>query len=117
VPAETSFDYLFAGIAVADLAAEVEWFSRLFGRPPDILPNEDEAMWGATHSGSVDLVRRPGRTGHGHLTLAVDDLDRRLSDLAADGIQPVRIETVPAGRKAVLADPEGNEIGLAELPL
>jgi predicted enzyme related to lactoylglutathione lyase len=116
VPAEPSFGYLFAGIAVADLAAEVEWFSRLFGRPPDILPNQDEAMWGATGSGSVYLVRRPGRAGHGHLTLAVDDLDGRLSDLAAGGIEPVRIETVPGGRKAVLADPEGNEIGLAELP-
>jgi predicted enzyme related to lactoylglutathione lyase len=62
-------------------------------------------------------VRRPGRAGRGHLTLAVDDLNRRLSDLTAGGIEPVRIETAPAGCKAVLADPEGNEIGLAELPL
>jgi hypothetical protein len=29
----------------------------------------------------------------------------------------VRIETVPGGRKLVLADPEGNEVGLAELPV
>jgi catechol 2,3-dioxygenase-like lactoylglutathione lyase family enzyme len=115
VSAQASFDYLFAGIAVADLAAEVEWFSRLFGRPPDILPNGDEAMWAATRAGSVYLVRRPHRAGHGHLTLAVDDLDRWLSDLAGRGIEPVRIETVPAGRKLVLDDPEGNEIGLAEV--
>ena len=116
MPAEATFDHLFAGIAVADLAAEVEWFSRLFGRPPDILPNGDEAMWGATRSGSVYLVRRPDRAGGGHLTLAVDHLDRWRSDLAGRGIEPVRIETVPAGRKLVLADPEGNEIGLAEVP-
>lgn len=111
------FGYLFAGIAVADLDAEVEWFSRLFGRPPDILPNTNEAMWTATVSGSVYLVRRPDRAGHAHLTLAVDDADRWVSELAARGIEPVRIEPVPAGRKLVLADPEGNEIGLAELPL
>ena len=109
------FGYLFAGIAVADLAAEVDWFSRLFGRPPDILPNADEAMWQATGSGSVYLVRRPDRAGHAHLTLAVADLDRWISDLAGRGIEAVRIETVPAGRKLVLADPEGNEIGLAEV--
>jgi catechol 2,3-dioxygenase-like lactoylglutathione lyase family enzyme len=115
VSAPPPFGYLFAGIAVADLAAEVEWFSRLFGRPPDILPNEDEAMWGATRSASVYLVRRPDRAGHGHLTLAVERLDLWLSDLAARGIDPVRIETVPAGRKLVLTDPEGNEIGLAEV--
>jgi len=117
VPPEKPFSYLFAGIAVADLAAEVDWFSRLFGRPPDILPNADEAMWGATGSGSVYLVHRPGRAGHGHLALAVDDLDRWISELAARGIEAVRVETVPAGRKLVLADPEGNEIALAEVPV
>jgi len=117
VPADAHFGYLFAGIAVADLAAETDWFSRLFGRPPDILPNADEAMWRATGSGSVYLVRRPGRAGHAHVTLAVDDLERWISELAGRGIEPVGIETVPAGRKLVLADPEGNEIALAELPL
>jgi catechol 2,3-dioxygenase-like lactoylglutathione lyase family enzyme len=116
VSAPPPFGYLFAGIAVADLAAEVDWFSRLFGRPPDILPNTDEAMWRATGSGSVYLVHRPGRAGHGHLALAVDDLDRWISELAARGIKAVRVETVPAGRKLVLADPEGNEIALAEVP-
>jgi catechol 2,3-dioxygenase-like lactoylglutathione lyase family enzyme len=109
------FGYLFAGIAVADLAAEVDWFSRLFGRPPDILPNADEAMWGATGSGSVYLVRRSDRAGHAHLTLAVDDVDRWAADLAGRGIEALRVETVPAGQKLVLADPEGNEIGLAEI--
>jgi catechol 2,3-dioxygenase-like lactoylglutathione lyase family enzyme len=110
------FGYLFAGVAVADLAAEVDWFSRLFGRPPDILPNEDEAMWGATGSASVYLVRRPDRAGGAHLTVAVADLDRWIADLAARGIDAARVETVPAGRKLVLHDPEGNEIGLAEIP-
>jgi catechol 2,3-dioxygenase-like lactoylglutathione lyase family enzyme len=116
VTADAPFGYLFAGIAVADLAAEIDWFSRLFGRPPDILPNDDEAMWGATGSGSVYLVRRPERAGHAHLTLAVDDVDRWFADLRERGIEAVRIETVPAGRKLVLADPEGNEVGLADLP-
>ena len=111
------FGYLFAGVAVADLAAEIDWYTRLFGRPPDILPNADEAMWGATGSGSVYLLRRPGRAGNAHLALAVDDVDRWVAELAGRGIEPVRIETVPAGRKLVLTDPEGNEIGLAEIPL
>jgi predicted enzyme related to lactoylglutathione lyase len=115
VPTPPSFGYLFAGIAVADLGAEIDWFSRLFGRPPDILPNKDEAMWSVTGSGSVYLVRRPARAGRAHVTLAVADLDRSTADLAGRGIEPVRAETVPAGRKLVLADPEGNEIALAEI--
>jgi catechol 2,3-dioxygenase-like lactoylglutathione lyase family enzyme len=116
VPADASFGYLFAGVAVADLAAEVDWFSRLFGRPPDILPNADEAMWTAAASGSVYLVRRPDRAGNAHVTLAVADIDRWIAELAGRGIEPLRTETVPAGRKLVLADPEGNEINLAEVP-
>jgi catechol 2,3-dioxygenase-like lactoylglutathione lyase family enzyme len=115
VSAPPPFGHLFAGVAVADLAAEIDWFSRLFGRPPDILPNADEAMWGATGSSSVYLVRRPDRAGNAHLTLAVDDIDRWSAELAGRGIEPVRTETVPGGRKLVLADPEGNEIGLAEI--
>jgi predicted enzyme related to lactoylglutathione lyase len=59
----------------------------------------------------------PRRAGHAHLTLAVDDIDRWIAGLAGRGITPVRTETVPAGRKLVLADPEGNEIALAEVPL
>ena len=47
----------------------------------------------------------------------MDDVDRWVAELAGRGIEPVRIETVPAGRKLVLTDPEGNEIGLAEIPL
>jgi len=116
VPGDASFGHLFAGIAVADLATETDWFARLFGGPPDILPNADEAMWRATAAGSIYLVRRPDRAGHAHLTLAVDDLDRWIAELAGRGIHPARIERVPAGRKLVLADPEGNEIGLAEIP-
>jgi predicted enzyme related to lactoylglutathione lyase len=72
-------------------------------------------MWTATASGSVYLVRRPGGAGNAHLTLAVSGLDRWITELAGRGIAPVRTETVPAGRKLVLADPEGNEIGLAEI--
>lgn len=114
--AAAPFGYLFAGIAVSDLAAEIDWFSRLFGRPPDVRPNADEAMWTVTGSGSVYLVRRPDRAGHAHLTLAVDDGERWMADLGGRGIAPARVETLPAGRKIVLADPEGNEVGLAEIP-
>jgi hypothetical protein len=43
-------------------------------------------------------------------------VDRWVSELAARGIDPGRVETLPAGRKLVLADAEGNEIALAEVP-
>jgi len=36
---------LFAGIAVADLGQARHWYERLAGRPPDFLPNDNEAVW------------------------------------------------------------------------
>ena len=98
------FGYLFAGVAVADLAAEIDWYTRLFGRPPDILPNSDEAMWGATGSGSVYLLRRPGRAGNAHLALAVDDVDRWVAELAGRGPRTWKVRP-PWRQVTVLAWP------------
>jgi catechol 2,3-dioxygenase-like lactoylglutathione lyase family enzyme len=45
-------------------------------------------------------------------TLFVDDLDARLSQIAARGLEPADLETYENGvRKAVFRDPDGNEIG------
>jgi hypothetical protein len=35
--------HLFAGIAVADYPAALEFYERLFDRPPDLLPHATEA--------------------------------------------------------------------------
>jgi hypothetical protein len=43
-----SVTHLFAGIAVSDFAAARRWYEALFGRPPDMLPMEGEAVWHAT---------------------------------------------------------------------
>jgi hypothetical protein len=45
--------HLFAGVAVSDFAAARRWYEALFGRPPDMLPKEGEAVWHVTTSGSV----------------------------------------------------------------
>jgi hypothetical protein len=36
---------LFAGVRVRDLQIAVEWYSRLFDRAADIVPNKQEVMW------------------------------------------------------------------------
>ena len=41
----TSSWSVIAGVPVADLHAEMGWYERLFGRPADIVPNDNEAMW------------------------------------------------------------------------
>jgi lactoylglutathione lyase len=58
-------------------------------------------------------------TGYGHIAITTSDLDQRLSDLAALGIEPERAPyTVADGgpRLCFVRDPDGYRIELIERP-
>jgi catechol 2,3-dioxygenase-like lactoylglutathione lyase family enzyme len=112
-----AFTALFAAVHVADLAAARGWYERLAGRPPDLVPNDDEAAWQFTESGWVYVVRDPLRAGASAVTLLVDDLDDRLAGLAARGVAAEAVETYENGvRHVVVVDPEGNTVAFGEVP-
>ena len=105
----------FAGIAVADYPSMVEWYERLLGRAPDMLPHETEAAWQLTEGGWLYVVEDPERAGNGLLTLMVDDLDDELARIAQRGVDAGEIITMPGkARKADFDDPEGNRISFGQ---
>ena len=107
--------YVFAGIATGNYAVALPWYERLFGRPPDMLPHDEEAAWRLTDSGWIYLVGDADRAGKALLTLLVDNLDEQVAALAERGLAPDEIETLSgAGRKAAFVDPEGNKITFAQ---
>src|SRR5262245_36173449 len=56
--------YVFAGIPVAHRDAAAGWYERLIGRPPDLIPNDDEAAWRLTETGWIYMSptqTAPGR--------------------------------------------------------
>ena len=109
--------YVFAGLALADFPSSRGWYEQLLGRPPDRLPNDNEAVWQLTETGLIYVVADPGRAGHALLALAVDNLDDHLAQLGARGISPGPIETAEGlFRKARVTDPDGNVITLFEAP-
>jgi catechol 2,3-dioxygenase-like lactoylglutathione lyase family enzyme len=105
--------HLFAGLAVRDLTASCRWYEVLVGRPPDVRPAPDEALW---HFGAASVYLRadPGRAGGGLLALAVPDLDAYLSALATRGLTAERRHATPP--RVVLLDDDGNEVTLFEDP-
>jgi predicted enzyme related to lactoylglutathione lyase len=106
---------LFAGIAVMDLGAAVEWYGLLLGGPPDMTPNETECAWRLTDESWIYVVADPERAGRGLATLMVDDLDERLAAIRERGIEVGKIEQInERTRKAEVVDPEGNRIGFGE---
>jgi glyoxylase I family protein len=108
---------LFAGVAVLDLDAANAWYERLFDRPADIVPNDEEAMWRVTaEAGWLYLVIDRERAGRSLVAISVSDLDRVLVVLRSRGIEPETVEQVGHdARKATLRDPDGNTIALIEV--
>ena len=104
--------HVFAGVPVTDHASAWRWYERLFGRAPDMVPQEGESVWHLATEASIYVVEDHARAGSALLTLAVADLDEHLAQLAA---RMVEAEIVPGTpRRAVVIDPDGNRITFFE---
>jgi hypothetical protein len=101
---------------VAELGTALDWYERLLGRPPDMTPNESERTWQLIDDGWIYVVEDRERAGHGLATLIVSDLDARVGELSARGIETGEIERLNENvRTVMLADPDGNRIQLGEV--
>ena len=110
-------DHLFAGLRVRDFAAARTWYERLLGEP-SFFPHATEAVWTLAEGRSLYVVQDADRAGECVVTLFVDDLDARLDEIAARGLDPDERHTYSNGvRKAVYRDPDGNELGVGGAPL
>jgi glyoxylase I family protein len=106
-----TIEVLFASVPVADLRAALPWYEQLFGRAADIVPNENEVLWRMTGDGWIYVIEDTARAGSTVVTVAVNDLEQLVMDLADRGISPGPIEAVgDAGRKANVVDADGNVI-------
>ena len=109
--AGVTMEVLFACVPVARLGAAMGWYEQLFGRPADIVPNENEVMWCVAGNGWLYVIEDPERAGRTVVTISVSDLDQFVTDLASRGISAGPIEAVgAAGRKANVVDAAGNVI-------
>jgi catechol 2,3-dioxygenase-like lactoylglutathione lyase family enzyme len=103
---------LFAGVRVSDYETARSWYERLLGAEPSFSPHATEAVWELAEHRFLFIVEDaegPGRATH---TIFVDDLDARVADIAARGIEPDERVTYPGkARKAIYRDADGNEIG------
>jgi catechol 2,3-dioxygenase-like lactoylglutathione lyase family enzyme len=112
----SAMTHLFAGVPVSDLDGGIDWYTRFFGRPPDMRVG-DEVLWDIDEHATLFIEPNAAQAGAGRITLAVDGLDGLLEHLAAQRIEHEPIETYSNGvRHVKIPDPDGNAIALAELP-
>ena len=109
--------HLFAGVAASDFAAARRWYEALFGRPPDMLPKEGEAVWHVTTFGSVYVTADPARAGSALVTIAVSNLDEHATALAARGLSLDELGADSSAlRQLTITDDDGNCIKFFEDP-
>ena len=112
----SAITHLIAGVPVSDLDAAIDWYTRFFGRPPDMRAG-DEILWDVDEHATLFIEPSPAQAGAGRITLIVAGLDALLERLAAQGIAHEPIETYSDGMRHVkVPDPDGNAIAFAELP-
>lgn len=108
--------HLFAGLAVSDFAAAHDWYQRLFGSPPNVVPKDDEALWHTSAYASVYITADKARAGQGLLTMAVKNLAEEGTCLSRRGLTVVESAEPNGMRTLLLADPDGNTIKFFEDP-
>ncbi len=107
---------LFAGIAVSDYEKARAWYTRFFGREPDVIVTEnEESMWQVAEGGWIYIIADPAQAGKALLMLMVDDLAQTLAELKKRGLTPTALETEPGHSKAVFTDPDGNMPSLGQV--
>src|SRR5680860_1479195 len=108
--------HLIAGVPVSELDVAIDWYTRFFGRPPDVRAGE-EILWDIEEHTTLFIEPDPARAGAGRITFAVSGLDALLRRPTARGIGHGPIETYSNGvRHVKVPDPDGNAIAFAELP-
>src|SRR5215469_5286770 len=111
-----AISHLIAGVPVSELDAGINWYTRFFGRPPDLRAGE-EILWDIDEHATLFIEPDAARAGAGRVTLVVAGLDVFLERLASEGIGHEPIETYSNGvRHVKVPDPDGNAIAVAELP-
>jgi len=108
---------LISGVPVTELDASIDWYTRFFGRPPDLRAG-DEVLWDISESATLFIEPNAKKAGSGRVTFAVEGLDALLEGLAAARIEYEPIETYSNGvRHVKIPDPDGNALAFAEPPV
>jgi len=111
-----TMDVLFAGVPVREFAGSLEWYTRLFGRPADVVAHEHEVMWRVTDAGWLYIVYEPKPLGGDWSRSRFGITRRQVADIDGRGVHcgPILPEG-DAGRKSTTSDPDGNLIALIEV--
>ncbi len=112
--AAMSIQGIYACIAVSDFTAGVDFYIRLMGREPDDRPMPNMVQW--RRGGGLQIWHDPARAGHSRTTIVVPVMATERQRLEGTGMTLGPDVAGDWGIVVQLADPDGNQITLAEPP-
>jgi hypothetical protein len=104
---------VLAGVAVSDLNAAGSWYEKVLGEPGR-QPMKEVFEWSLPRGGVLQVFEDPERAGSSSVTFSVVDLDRHLARLSRDGINAEDRTSSQQVSSAIVHDPDGNQVVLAE---
>jgi predicted enzyme related to lactoylglutathione lyase len=106
-------DKVYAAISTGRLEQARDWYTRLFGRAPDLHPMAEVYEW-HFGDGGVQLVDDTTRAGNSMLTVIVPDLEASRAALQSRQLSLGPSSGGDFARIAQIADLDGNQITLAQ---
>lgn len=107
---------IYPSLLVADMAAAEGWYTKLFGRGPDVRPMPTLLHWELSDAGGLMVSSSTEIAARGAIFLYVADLAAERRRLAGEGI--ALGDDIPGDYStlAQVRDPDGNRITLASPP-
>jgi hypothetical protein len=106
-------DKVYAVISTARLDQSKEWYTRFFGRAPDLHPMAEVHEW-YFGNGGLQLVDDAKRAGSSMLTVIVPDLEASRAALQSRQLSLGSSSGGDFARIAQITDLDGNQITLAQ---
>ena len=101
---------VLAQSTVSDLAMAEAWYTRVFGREPDVRPMPGLLEWHLGETFGVQVWSESDRAGHSSMVLDVSDVDAMSARLNEVGIANDGPQTATTSRIVALTDPDGNRL-------
>lgn len=108
-----SISNVMASVAVKDINSAIQWYERIFGRPPS-RPMSELAEWKFERGGWLQVYQLPERAGCGSFTLAVTSIEEEAVRLAGFDIDVGNRTACDKVKTLMITDPDGNHIAFAE---
>lgn len=103
---------LLGHCTVTDLDRAEEWYTRLFGAPPDSRPMSGLVEWHLSETFGLQIWSDPARAGCSSVLLGETGLDAAADRLHEVGIHHAGPERGGEARILQVRDPDGNHIVL-----